>query len=183
MRNGTPREAIVAAASTRRRGAPRLRRAIALADARSESPWETLLRLLHVLCGVQVEPQRVVFDVHGGFVARGDLWVRGTNAIHEYDGAHHLTPAGQRGDLQRARSISNAAWVRRGYTSQDVLHRAVRILRDADVSLGRAHEPGRIRPWHRELAHSMFSPSGRERLLLRLDGARGGRPPGPARNW
>jgi hypothetical protein len=94
-----------------------LRRALALADGRSESAWETLLRLLHVTCGVAVEPQYELFDADGTLVARVDLWVRGTNALHEYDGHHHLSRPRQRKDVARARRVGNRTWVRRGYAS------------------------------------------------------------------
>ncbi|HSX66398.1 hypothetical protein [Nocardioides sp.] len=40
----------------RRKGAPALREALALADARSESAWETVLRFLHHVLGVAVTP-------------------------------------------------------------------------------------------------------------------------------
>jgi hypothetical protein len=155
-------------AAQRRRGAPRLRQALTLADGRSESPWETLLRLLHHSCDVPVEPQWELFDGEV-LVARADLWVRGTNALHEYDGEAHLTRRRQRKDLARARRIGNHTWIRRGYTSVEVLHQAVGILRDADLSLGREHRPGRIRAWHALLADSLFTPSGRERLVRRLN--------------
>lgn len=59
---------LAAAAAERRAGAPRLRLALALCDERSESAWETLLRLLHVVCDIEVEPQYDVFD-DGLFVA------------------------------------------------------------------------------------------------------------------
>jgi hypothetical protein len=111
------------AAAQRRRGARLLRRALELADGRSESVFETLLRLLHVSCGIEVEPQRVVVDERDGFVARGDLWLVGTTTLHEYDGAHHLTRARQRRDLARGRRVVGAEWVRRGYTSVEVTSR------------------------------------------------------------
>lgn len=176
---GTSREEIAEAAAARRRGAPALRRALALSDGRSESPYETLLRLLHVMCDIEVQPQHVLEDEHGAFVARADLWVVGTNALHEYDGAEHLSKKRQRTDLRRSRRIGNQTWVRRGYTDDDVLRRAVTILRDADLSLGRVHEPSRIRPWHRELSESLFTPAGQERFrrLLDLPGQ------SPAANW
>ncbi|WP_238993268.1 hypothetical protein [Nocardioides caldifontis] len=77
-------------AARRRRGAPSLRQALELADGRSESPWETLPRILHVACGIAVQPQYVLLDAAGDEVARADLWLEGTNALHEYDGAHRL---------------------------------------------------------------------------------------------
>lgn len=163
-------------AGCRRRGAPLLRRALRQVDARSESAWETLLRLLHRSCGIDVEPQHPLRDEHGTEVARADLWLRGTTAIHEYDGEHHLTRRRQRKDLARSRRIGNVDWTRRGYTSSEVLHQAVGILRDADLSLDREHRPERVRRWHALLADSLFTPSGEARLrrLLHLEPVTGG---------
>jgi hypothetical protein len=157
-----------AAAGSGRQGAPRLRAALRLADGRAESAWETLLRVLHVVCDIPVEPQHELLDASGLFVARADLWVVGTNALHEYDGEHHLTRQQQRRDLARARRIGNEVWVRRGYTSSEVLHHAVGVLRDADLSLGRPHRPERVRAWHRLLGDSSFTPRGRRLLQQRL---------------
>ncbi|MGZ4582075.1 MAG: hypothetical protein ACXVXG_15680 [Nocardioidaceae bacterium] len=154
--------------SVRRAGAPLLRRALELADGRSESAWETLLRMLHVVCDVPVDPQHLVFAADGAFVARGDVWFVGTRTLHEYDGGDHLKRPRQRKDLRRARDLSNIDWVRRGYTSQEVLAQAVTILREADLSLGRRHRPERVRAWYALLADSLFTPSGTARFRRRL---------------
>ncbi len=135
-------------------------RALTLCDGRSESPWESLLRVLHVLCGIPVEPQLILLDEDGGFVARGDLWLKGTTTLHEYDGGEHRKKQRQRKDLARERRIGNTEWTRRGYTDVEVLSQGIAILRDADRSLGRPHRPERIRPWHDLLAQSLFTPSG-----------------------
>jgi hypothetical protein len=145
-----------------------LRKALGLSDGRSESPYESLLRLLHVSCGVEVEPQHVLVDEAGSFVARADLWVVGTRSLHEYDGDVHLTRRARRNDLRRERRIGNEVWIRRGYTSAEVLHQGISILRDADLALCRPHRPERIRAWHKLLAESMFTPAGRELLCRRL---------------
>lgn len=150
-----------------RRGVTALRAALALADHRSESPWETLLRLLHVVCGVDVQPQYVLAAEEGG-VARADLWVVGTRSLHEYDGEVHLPRKAQQKDLRRLRRITGVEWVRRGYTSDDVLHRAVTVLRDADSAIGREHRPERVRGWHDLLKESLFTPAGTTRLLRLL---------------
>ena len=86
-----------------------LRRALALADGRSESPWESVLRLLHVSCGVPVVPQHEVYD-DGVLVARGDLWIRGSRMLHEYDSGSHLERQRQRADLRRGRRLANIGW-------------------------------------------------------------------------
>ncbi len=158
---------IEAAAARRRRGGPMLRRARTRADGRSESAWETLLRILHAVCDVAVEPQFVIEDEVGSFVARGDLRIVGTTTIHEYDGGEHRRKQRHRKDLARERRIGNVVWTRRGYTDAEVLHQAVSILRDADRSLGRPHQPERVRAWHALLSRSLFSPSGTELLRRR----------------
>ena len=110
----------------------------------------------------------MVVDEHGNFVARGDLWLVGTTTLHEYDGAHHLTRVGQRRDLARGRRVAGVEWVRRGYTSVEVLHQGVAILREADLAVGRAHRPERIRAWHDLLRDSLFTAAGTARFRARL---------------
>lgn len=158
---------LAAALRARRHGVRRLRQAALLADRRSESPYETLLRILHVVCDVLVEPQHELWS-EGSCVARGDLWLVGTQTFHEYDGADHRDRDRHRSDLRRERDIERAGWVRRGYTDREVLHRPVEILVDADRTLGRPHDPRRLDAWYALLRESCFTPSGRTLLLRRL---------------
>jgi very-short-patch-repair endonuclease len=151
----------------RRRGAPALRRALAYADGRAESAWESVLRMFHVACEVPVEPQHEVRTPDGRFVARGDLWLRGTTVLHEYDGGVHRDRAQHRRDLARDRALVAAGWTRRGYTSADLLGRSVVMLREADAALGRAHDPRRLDPWRALLRESSLSPAGQQRLKRR----------------
>lgn len=159
---------VTSAAAMRRRGNRALREALSLADARTESAWETVLRLMHVTCGAEVEPQRELVTEDGDFIARSDLWLVGTRSIHEYDGGVHLTRDQQQADLTRARRLAGGGWVRRGYTSRDLLRQPIGILRDIDRALGRDHDPSRIRAWHSMLSASLFTRSGATRLLTRL---------------
>ena len=92
----------------------------------------------------------------------------GTQSVHEYDGEVHLPKKAQQKDLRRLRRITGVEWVRRGYTSDDVLHRAVAILRDADSAVGREHRPERVREWHELLKGSLFTPAGTARFLSRI---------------
>lgn len=154
--------------SPRRPGARALRRALAFADGRSESVFETLTRLLHVMCGIAVEPQFVVVDEHGQEVARLDLLIVGTTAAHEYDGDEHEQAPRRVRDRRRDRSLESLGYVRRGYTAGDILHRGVAVLRDADRSLGRPHDPSRIRPWSAELRKSLFCAAGQTDFLARV---------------
>lgn len=49
----------------------------------------------------------------------------------------------------------------------EVLNQANLILRDADLSLGREHEPARVRVWYDLLADSLFTPRGTARVRRR----------------
>lgn len=154
-------------AGRRRRGAPRLRTALPWCDCRAESPWETLLRLLHHVCDVPVEPQAEILAPDGSFVARADLLITGSRVLQEYDGSDHLVKRRYRRDRRRDSRLTAAGYVRHGYVDDDVLHKAVRILREADLALGRPHDPARIRGWHAMLRTSLFTPAGQSLLRRR----------------
>lgn len=143
-------------------GSPRMRRSFDWATGGAESIWEVLLRVLHRACGVAVEAQFEVRDASGLFLARADLRVVGTRRLPELDGAVHRDAAQHRKDLKRERRLASDGWERHGYTSYDVLHQAVSILRDADEALGRPHDPARVRAWHEIVKKSLFSPAGQQ---------------------
>lgn len=164
LRRGVEIEDLLAIASTPRPGVRSLRRAIGLADPRSESAFETLLRLFHVLAGVVVEPQMVIRDHRGNFVARGDLWVVGTNFIHEYDGAHHDVAAQGGLDRRRERRLADTAYRRRGFDARDLFETPLSTLQEIDRTIGRQHRPRRLNRWRREMALSSYSVAGRARL-------------------
>jgi very-short-patch-repair endonuclease len=164
----TDREQLLAAGRRRRWGAAALTRAVGWMDGRSESPWESLLRVFHRMCGIPVEPQHVVTDAAGGFVARGDLWLTGSRMLHEYDGAVHRDRHSHVQDLHRDRRLLSSGWNRRGYTAQDLMRTPESILRDADETLGRRHRVDRLDPWLTAVSESLFSAEGRDRLAVRL---------------
>lgn len=151
-----------------RRGVRNLRRALAYVDGRSESFWESMLRMLHVLSGVRVEAQQILVDVRGVFVARMDLWIVGTVRYPEYDGEHHREVARHRKDLRREKGASRMGAERYGYTASEIRHEADRILRDADQALKRPHDISRLKWWLAEAELSTITPAGRRRLTRRL---------------
>lgn len=157
------------AVQRRRRGAPALRRALKYADGRAESAWESLLRMLHHLCDVPVEPQFVV----GPY--RADLRIGRTTRLAEYDGGAHREADRHDHDLERERHFGREHWERFGYTARVVLRQGLSILRDADDALGRPHEPARIRAWHAALLASSYTTPGQQRLSARW-AFRAGRP-------
>ncbi len=150
-------------AARRRRGAPLLRQVIPLLDARSESPWESVMRVLHVAADIQVVPQHEVYDQRGRFVARGDLRVVGTKRLHEYDGAVHRLGDVHQTDLQRDRRLIRAGWERYGYTAGDILSGGASIIGDIDRLLERRWDSRRLAAWDELVATSLYGRAGRRR--------------------
>lgn len=151
-----------------RRGVRVLRRALGLCDGRSESPWETPLRLLFELSGIRVEPQKIVCDADGVSVARVDLLIRGTNRAAEYDGAGHRHRDQHRDDLRREKGLARVGVERYGYTEIEIRKRPALIIRDAEEALGLRHDPDRLKAWNVEFELSSLSESGRRALMRRV---------------
>lgn len=87
------REVVVVEALTGAAGAvhgwPRssgVRTMLAHVDGRSESVGESRLRFALAVAGITLEPQVVVTDEAGDFVARVDFVVEGTRVVVEFDG-------------------------------------------------------------------------------------------------
>ncbi|HXH77928.1 hypothetical protein [Nocardioides sp.] len=161
-------ETLTAVCAPHRRGRRALLTALGWADGRAESTWESLLRMLHVVIEVEVEPQVEIMDVEREFVARADLRVSGTKSLHEFDGGHHRDARQHRDDLRRERRLDAEGYVRRGYTASDVVNRPLGVLRDADRAVGRVHDHARIRPWLALLRASLYTPSGQAAFLARV---------------
>jgi hypothetical protein len=159
---------IAAAAAPRRKGSPALRGALELADGRAESAWESMLRLLHHLIGVDVTPQANITDDRGSLVARGDLLLDGTRTLHEYDGGGHRDGPQHRRDLKRERKLLNAGCVRRGYTSDVLLRSPLAVLRDCEATLGRTLDHSGVQEWIRLLNLSLMTRAGHRVVLRRL---------------
>lgn len=147
----------------RRRGAPLLRTVIPLLDARSESAWESVMRVLHVAAEVDVLPQYEVRTPVGSFVCRSDLWLVGTRTIHEYDGAVHRDVEAQKNDLSRSRRITRADWQRVGFVSGDLLHGGAGIIADLDRLLERPWDSRRLAAWNALIDTSLYGRRGRAR--------------------
>lgn len=146
------------------RGAPVLRQALRWVDPRSESPWETWLRMLLVSAHVAVVPQYEVRH-EGRFVARADLWIRGTRRLMEYDGSCHRESNQHATDLARDARLLRLTWERFGYTAPVMLYEPASIVRDADAALGRKYRPERLNRWLGLVAGSSLSSTGRARLI------------------
>jgi hypothetical protein len=106
------------------------------------------------------------------FVARGDLWIVGTNRLHEFDGGGHRKPDIQRSDLTRDRRLIEASWQRFGFTKAQLVNEGASIIASTDRLLGRSWDPERLRRWNALIANSMFGRPGRARALRHWRSAR-----------
>jgi very-short-patch-repair endonuclease len=152
-------------ANQRRRGAPMLRQVIPLLDERSESAWESVMRILHIAADIPVEPQHEIFDEYGRFVTRVDLLIKGTRRIHECDGAGHREAETHQKDLKRDRNLILDDWQRLGFTSAHLRNEGAAIIRSADKLLGRPWDSRRLQAWEELLNESMFRRPSRVRAL------------------
>ena len=153
--------------SSRRPGTRALAAAYAASDHRAESGGETLLRIFHQVLEIDVVPQVDLLDEREGVIGRADLMVSGSRDVHEYDGAGHRSPAQHRSDLRRERALTQAGYVRRGYTLDDLLNHPAAAMHELDRALRRRHRPYRLHRFRTMIDHSAYSTAGRERLLNR----------------
>lgn len=152
-----------------RRGVRVLRRALGLVDGRSESWWESMLRLVHVLSGFEVEPQQVVRNAAGVEVARVDLRLIGSTRVPEYDGSDHRDRLQHERDLRRDKALARAGLERYGYIGTEIVHAPEQIVRDAERALGLPAWSGRADRWRAEARLASISRVGQRALRERLD--------------
>jgi very-short-patch-repair endonuclease len=86
-----------------------VRRAVALADVRSESIPESITRVVLVLAGFEVIPQFTI-RVDGVFIARVDLALPSYRIAIEYDGAWHAMREQLERDRARLNRLQLAGW-------------------------------------------------------------------------
>jgi len=169
LRDGADVDAILGAARPRVPGVLRLRRAVTLADDRSESWWESVLRLMHVLTGLGPVECQVPLWVDGAFVARADLHLVGTRRFPECDGGRHRERDRHDHDLGRDKRMSRVRYERYGYTTSEIATSPGMVIRDAEDARGRQHDPRRVTTWWRYARTSTLTPYGRTRLAAKLE--------------
>lgn len=105
------------------RGVRRVRQVIGFVREGSESPMETLVRLMIRFAHLpEPAPNLVLRDDHGLFLARGDLVYARWKVLVEYDGWHHERNAHQRQrDIGRRERLERAGWRVIVVTSHDLL--------------------------------------------------------------
>lgn len=103
------------------RNVVRARRALELSDARAESPPESRLRLAFRAAGLVLEPQHVVLDASGRFVARVDLALPDLRIAVEHDGrAVHDRADAFVADRRRQNALVAAGWTVLRFTATDL---------------------------------------------------------------
>jgi len=160
-------ERMEAALASGRPGVRMLREAWRRATGHAHSAGETLLHQFHLVIDVPVTPQAEVYDESGQLLAQADLLVDGTTWLHEYDGAHHRDKKQHRVDLRRERAIAGSPYTRRGFTLDDLLNHPAVLMHEIDRALGRPHVARRLERWRRLVANSMYTETGRERMMNR----------------
>jgi very-short-patch-repair endonuclease len=102
-----------------RRNVKRLRRVVALAEPRAESPMETRLRLVLMNGGLpRPEAQVNLYDRNGDFIARTDLYYPSHRLAIEYDGGNHRDRLAD--DDRRQNAILSAGYGLLRFTAGDV---------------------------------------------------------------
>src|ERR1700674_2191218 len=120
------------------KGIKRLRRAVALADPRSESPMESRLRMDLITARLpRPSVQTKLRDAVGNFVGRADLYYPDRKLVIEYDGENHKDQLVA--DLRRQNALVNARYHLLRFTVSDVRTRG---LVAAQVRRARAVLPG-----------------------------------------
>jgi hypothetical protein len=101
-----------AADAVARPGVRRLREAVALVRARTDSPMETALRIEIVRAGMpEPEVNYAIADRSGRIVASGDMVFPHAHLVVEYDGDHHRRDADQyQTDIDRIYLIEDLGW-------------------------------------------------------------------------
>lgn len=116
-----------------RSGIKRARTALPLLRARSESPRESVLRVIIVLAGLpEPECNYNIFDDAGRFLARGDLVYPEYKLLLEYQGDHHRTDRAQwRSDIRRVGRLEDNGWQVLQFTDDDLHDPAALVERIA----------------------------------------------------
>ena len=116
-----------------RRGLKRATAALALLRDRSESPRESVLRVIIVLAGLpEPDCNYRVFDAEGRFLARGDLVYPDYKLFLEYQGDQHRTDRAQwRSDIRRIGRLEDHGWQVLQFTDDDLRDPAALVARIA----------------------------------------------------
>ena len=135
---GLPALRTYAEVMERRHGIRKASKAIRLADARAESPMETLTRIIWLDAGLPAPSvNEEIFDDDGRFVARVDLRDPTSLLVAEYDGGHHAGPARRQRDAARRQALEELGFTMVTITAADVATPSSRRLLKERLVRGR----------------------------------------------
>ncbi len=119
------------------RGNDRARAALRSADPRSESPMESILRVLLLDAGLPAPEVNVnLYDLEGCFLARADLYFREARLLVEYDGDQHRIDRAQFAhDIRRGSRLTAAGFAILRFTSSDVFGRPDELVATVAAAL------------------------------------------------
>lgn len=118
------------------RGCARARTVLPVADARSESPMESVVRWLILEAGLpRPVLQHVVRDALGVILARADFAWPERRVIVEFDGDVHRQRDVFVKDLRRQNALVAAGWTVLRFTSADILGRPAEVVAQIRVAL------------------------------------------------
>jgi Protein of unknown function (DUF559) len=114
-----------------RRGMATVRAALPLLRTRSESPRESVLRVIIVVSGLpEPECNLNIFDPSGRFLARADLAYPQFKLMLEYQGDQHRTDRAQwRHDIRRVGGVEDHGWQVLQFTDDDLQDPAALVAR------------------------------------------------------
>ena len=122
----------------RGRGVARARSVLPVADARAESPMESLLRwLVHVDGLPAPDLQHVVRTAGGRFVGKADLAWPDHKVLVEFDGDVHRDRKVFVNDLRRQNQLIAEGWIVLRFSSADVLGRPDEVIAQIRAALVR----------------------------------------------
>jgi very-short-patch-repair endonuclease len=119
------------------RGCARARKVLPVADPRSESPMESVVRWLVIEAGLpHPELQYVVRDAAGAFLARADFAWPERKVLVEFDGDVHRERDVFVKDVRRQNAVLAAGWTLLRFTSADAVGRPAELVEQIRTALG-----------------------------------------------
>lgn len=152
----------------RRRGLVLAREAVSLADEGSQSPRETLMRLIWIIDALLPRPlcNQWIYTLGGRLLGRPDLLHPDAGVVGEYDGSNHEEGSRRRNDIGREVRMRNHGLEYFSFIKGE-LHDRTASVRRMHAAVARARASNLQQTWTLNLPHGGIVWSLDERLELR----------------